>query len=194
MRIFAYCARSFAPAMARMAGVTPVTCPPWNTFTFRPQWLEGQELIYFDLHGLPGLAHWFEEQYSPMLKIPSRTMAITAEQLRGVELGGAVVFCLSCYLEPGSPMLEALLDAGASYVIGGEGLNYGGTNQLMGADLLGYWFRMALERGRSPLAALALAKRIIKFDLFKHAVLGQEQALEAARDTLKFRAYHRRMP
>lgn len=193
MRTFAYCAKTFAPAMARVAGVTPVTCPPWTVFTFRPQWLQGQGLIYFDLHGLPGLDHWFEEVPSPMLKIPSRTMAITAEQIRSADLGGAVVFCLSCYLEPGSPMLEALLGANASYVIGGEGLNYGGTSQLMGADLLGYWFRIALERGREPLAALALARRIVKLDLFKHAVLGQKKAEEAARDTLKFRAYHRRM-
>lgn len=193
MRTFAYCAKTFAPAMARVAGITPVTCPPWNAFTFRPQWLEGRELIYFDLHGLPGLDHWFEEVPSPMLNIPGRTVAITAEQIRSVDLGGAVVFCLSCYLEWGSPMLEALLAANASYVIGGEGLNWGGTHQLMGADLLGLWFRRALERGREPLAALALARHIVKLDLWKHVALGREKALEAARDTLKFRAYQGRM-
>lgn len=192
MQVFAYCAKTFAPAMAKVAGTVPVTCPPWSTTSFMLEWLVGHDLIFFDLHGLPGLDHWFEQVTSPMLGLPNRIVALTAAQIRQADLGGAGVFCLNCYLAgQGSPMLEALLDAGAGYVVGGEGLNWGGTKRLMGADVLGYWFRLALERGREPARALELAKYMVKVDLAKYKALGRERALEAAKDTLQFKLYRR---
>jgi len=181
MRVFAYCDRSFAQGMRRVAGVKPVTCPPMTAETFEPHWLEDRELILIDLHGEPGEAAWYAIDDAG--SVPRCIDALRAEQIRQADLGNAIVFAASCYLaDEDSPMLDALLDAGARYVIAAPGENYAGRRRLMGASLLGYIFRLALERGRHPLKALAVAKRWLRWWPGRDAV-------EA--DTLEFRAYYR---
>jgi len=191
MHVFAYCGLSFAKATEKVAGLVPLTSPPLTTYKFDPRWLEGHDLLIFDLHGLPELDYWFEEVHEPY---PTRINALTADQIREADLGGAVVFALNCYLgNQDSPMLDALLDSGASYVIGGDGLNWSGTSvKLLGAGQLAYYFRKLLEDGVDPVAALVKAKTKLERWLIIDQLLNREQRVMAAKDTLEFKAFYRR--
>lgn len=186
MRVLAYCCRSFVFSAVQAAGVQPHTCPPTTSATFDPRWLEGRDLLYFDLHGEPGEALWRGDD---------GVIALTATQILEADLGRSIVFAANCHLaDEDSPMLEALLDAGARYVIGGDGKNWGGQRALFGATLLGYAFRQAMAMGVEPLQALTWAKRRVKLDLTVEKYLRRRpQQQLAAEDTLAFRAYYRRI-
>ena len=172
VKTLAFCAESFAESARRAAGVEPMTCPPVSSHQFDPSWLEGWDLIYFDLHGGPGLP-WFWGDHS----VP----ALRSEQVLTSDLGGAGVFAVNCFLdETDSPMLDALLRSGAAWVIGGAGENYGGRRSLLGAPLLFRWFRRFLALGLSPAVSLTWAKRRLLLSL------GGRQR-RAARDALAFR-------
>ena len=169
MRTFAYCLASAAKSVRRMAGVEPALCPPITQESFRGGWLEYRDLIVFKLHGRHGEPYWMGDRGE---------IALLARNLEDVHLDGAVVFAENCWL-PESPMLEALLDAGASAVVGGSGVNYGGTATMAGADLLGLYFRWALEHGGRPEGALLFAKLRLRLKWPSLAV----------RDTLAFQLY-----
>lgn len=179
MRVFAYCAQSFVLATGLAAGVEPLTCPPVTAASFDPAQLAGHALLYFDLHGEPGVDQWFGD---------ARLPALTAEQIRSVDLGGAVVFATNCYLaDAGSPMLDALLDAGARCVIAGPGRNYAGAQTVFGASLLGQAFRAALEKVADPAWALNLAKWAVRAD----GIFGSHVHRQAAQDTIGFGLFAR---
>lgn len=183
MRVFAYCADSFADAARLAVGVEPVTSPPVFAASFEPAWLAGHDLVYFDLHGQPGEAVWYGDVGA----------ALTADQVRQADLGGAVVLALSCYLgDDDSPMLDALLDAGAGAVIGGPGRNYGGRRTLFGAGRLARHVREQLERGLGPLQALERAKRRSLAEMILSGLLARADRARAARDALGFRLFERR--
>jgi len=136
MKVFAYCSQSAAESTRKAAGVEPVTCPPTKAGDFDLAQLEGQDFIYFDLHGAPGGDTWRGDK---------RTIALREAQIRSANLKGAVVFATNCHLgDANSPMLTALLDAGATYVVAGDGLNWAGAATVMGAARLGQLFRIAL--------------------------------------------------
>ena len=130
MRVFAYCAANYEQATRRAAGVPPVCCPPVWADTLDLSLLENNDLLFFNLHSLADIPAFLGTKYGPPI-------ALRATQLAEVDLGGAVVFAENCYLgDSQHPMRQALLDAGASAVIAGAGLNYGSTGQdLKGADL-----------------------------------------------------------
>jgi hypothetical protein len=190
MRVFAYCGKAFEDATRRAAGVVPVTCPPMEdaghpldaaprseAARFDPAWLEGQDFIYFDLHGAPGRAYWYGDD---------GMIALTARTIRSAHLDGTVVFTASCYLgDESSPMLDALLAAGARCVIGGIGQNWGpGRGPLYGAPLLGLWVRRLVGIGLEPGRALAVAKVRMRLGRFAEAA--------AAWDARAFRMYVRK--
>ena len=152
--------------------------PPISVYNLDLRWLSGHDLLYFDLHGLPGQSCWMGD---------GRTLAMTATELRKVDLRDTIVFATNCYLaDEGSPMLDALLDAGARYVIGGDGKNWAGPRRaILGAGLLGLWFRRLLAWGMPPLRALTLAKRRVALSTMR------KSKRLAAKDTLGFRAYYR---
>jgi len=137
----------------RAAGVEPHLSPPVSLKTLAPKQIEGHEFIYLKLLGVQGVDCWFNEDEEPV---------IDANLLSKVDLSGAVVFAAVCYL-PESPMLKALMKAGASYVIGGSGLNYYWPGKLTGVDLLGLYVRWMLERGISPKMALKIGKARLKW-------------------------------
>jgi hypothetical protein len=176
MKVFAYCAQSFAPAMRKIAGVEPITCPPLSVGEFDVRLLEGQDLILFDLHGEPGGTQWYGD---------ARLPALTAEQIRSADLRGAVVFGLNCYLADAiSPMLDALLAAGAAYVVAGDGENFAARAQVFGCGELAKWFKYYL-RTEAPAVALWRAKQSVRADLpdDKHELLA---------DAMGFKMFYRR--
>lgn len=184
MRIFAYCAASFREATRRAAGIEPLTCPPASAEHFARIWLERRDFLYFDLHGAPGEACWRGDE---------GIVALTAAQILQCNLAGAIVFATNCYLaDEESPMMDALLEAGARYVIGGQGRNWAGEHAIYGASLLGLRFRELLEHGFDPLRAIAVAKRWVRLGLAANRILGMEGRAQAAEDTLAFRVYYRR--
>lgn len=184
MNTFAYCCESFRVSTERAAGVRPLTSPPASAGDFDTGLLEGRDLLYFDLHGQPGASWWIGDR---------GLIALTAGQFGEVNLGHAVVFAVSCYLaDQDSPMLTALLDAGARYVIGGPGENWGGGKTLMGAALLGLQFRRLLERDYDPLIALAVAKRWLQLGIVANQVMGKGRKAAAGKDALRFKAFYRK--
>ena len=184
MIVKAVCAGEFVQAAAKAAGVTPLTSPPLAEATFDPSALEGADLLYLDLHGAPGVGEWYGDGH---------VVAMTAAQVAQARLAGAVVFATNCYLaDAHSPMLDALLDAGARYVVSGAGENYGGAHTLLGASDLGYHFRRMLETGLAPLVALAAAKEILRLEWLGAALTLDTDAQQAITDTLAFKAYERK--
>ena len=172
--------------------MTPVTSPPRDSTTFDVAQLEGRDLIYFDLHGRPGSPEWFG-QAAKKGDVSRHIVALTAEQLETVSLHGTVVFAATCHLaDSNSPMRDALLGAGARYVIGGEGVNWNGLHNPIGAGLLGQWFRRGMQIGGDPLRALVFAKARVRLSLLWYRMRGMEAHATAARDALAFRAYERR--
>ena len=186
MKVFAYCCKSFEESVSKAAGVTPHTCPPLTADQFDYKWLEGQDMLYFDLHGIPNDPTWYGDE---------REVALVAEQIRIADLSGSVVFAVNCYLaDEDSPMMDALLEAGAKYVIAAPGENYGGTHSTRWASFLGLALRTMMQLGFDPLRALALAKDALKIDRVASSILNSTDSKEvkAIQDTLEFRAYYRR--
>jgi len=94
-----------------------------------------------------------------------------------------VVFAVNCHVgDQTSPMLEALLAAGAAYVISGEGPNYGPPGgPLYGAPLLGLWLRRCLSMGMGVPTALRAAKRFAALRGGGQYVVEDVMAFEAVR-------------
>ena len=184
MRVFAYCCESFRESIRKVAGVDPWLSPPVTANLVLPGDLESHDLWVIDLHGRRGDPHLYGDDH---------LVALTADTIRRADLRGAVVFALSCYLaDEGSPVLDAFLDAGAKYVIGGDGKNYAGSGTIFGASLLGLWFRRLYGLGMDPVRALAVAKRRVKVSAAKDKVLGRRGKVLAAKDALEFRAFYRK--
>ena len=148
MRAFAYCVQSAKRAVREAVGVEPITSPPTTAPTFILEWLEGNDLIYFRLHGTKGFSSWYNDEGTIALDITAVELA---------DLDGAVVVVANCY-GASDPMIQALYMAGASAVIAGEGSNWGGRGYAIGTDLLTLWLRRCLELGISVRGSLAIAK------------------------------------
>lgn len=148
MKVFAYCAQSFERSVRRAAGVEPLTCPPLSFQKFGVLQLSGKDFVYFKLHGLPAQPYWYGDGW---------LTALSEAQLRQADLRDSVVFVANCFL-PESPMLDALLAAGAKAVIGGPGPNYASVAGIDGADLLGLWIRWGLQLGASVQEAFDIAR------------------------------------
>ncbi len=173
MRVLAYCAQSFEHSVKRAAGVKPLLSPPVTMDTFNPTWLEGYNLVYVKLHGLPNQPFWYGA-----ISTEISCTALSADQVRQANLTDTIVFVANCYL-PESPMLQALLDAGAKAVIGGPGQNYGRPHSVDGADLLGLFFRYFLTWGLPTSTALRAAKLRLRY----------KRKDKATKDTLAFQIW-----
>ena len=154
LNTWAYCCQSFQLSVRKAANYEPLLCPPVTMETFQPHWMEHHHFIYFKLHGLPDQPFWYGDAF---------TTALSADQVRSVDLRGTTVFVANCFMAPCSPMLGALLDAGAAAVIGGDGENYARADTIDGADALGLFIRIWLERGFTPRNSFRFAKRLLQF-------------------------------
>jgi hypothetical protein len=156
MRTWAYCAAEFQHSVRKAAGVQPLLSPPVTAEIFNPRWLEGYNFLYLKLHGLPEEVYWYGDKW---------ITALRATQILAADLKGTVVFVANCHLfqannghHPTSPMLAALLAAGARAVVGGSGENYAKRHSVHGADRLGRAFRYLLQFGFAPYPAFRLAQ------------------------------------
>jgi hypothetical protein len=184
MNVFAYCAASFRPVVARAAGVvSPATCPPVTMETFDPSLLAGRDLVWFKLHGRRGERYWYGDHHTTAL---SADQLAPADGSAGPDLSGAVVFVANCWLAddggaPG-PMLHALTRTNPRAIIGGCGPNYAVAHRIGGVDLLGLYLRALLQIGFAPASALRLAKLRLRL----------RRPDRATADTLGFRLWRPR--
>jgi hypothetical protein len=152
LEIWAYCTVPACASVAEATGVEPVVSPPMLASGFNPRWLAARDLIYFRLHGTMDQTVWYGEG-----EHGGKYVALTINQLREAELGGAVVLVANCY-GAGSPMIAELYRAGAAAVIAGEGPNYAAGSRVIGTDKLARGLIAGLRRGWPVGRALAAAK------------------------------------
>jgi len=191
MKVFALCAASFAGSVCRAAGVEPVLSPPVDVQLFDGLKVAGYDFYYFKLHGLVGQAYWYGDDM---------VTAVSADQIRALDLEGAVVFAANCHLyefdpsgrstRPWGPMFQALCQTGALAVVGGGGQNFGALHRVTGADYLGMAFRQALKVGLSPARAFAFARARVGLRLAARFGLSVEERA-AIKDALSFRIFER---
>ena len=191
MKVFAFCAASFRDSVRRAAGVEPVLSPPVDVGLFDGLAVEGCDFYYFKLHGLVGQRFWYGDDW---------LTAVKADQIRALDLSGAVVFAANCYLyeydpagrgvQPWGAMFQALCETGARAVVGGGGLNFGALRKVTGADYLGMSFRQALKAGFSPARAFAVARIRVGLRLRARVGLTLEER-KAIKDALAFRIFER---
>lgn len=153
MSRFCFCAASLKRSAAAVAGVVPLTSPPVSLADFDPHHLEGHALLFFKLHGQLGDSFWYGD---------GAVAACSAEQLGQARLSGALVFAANCWGGPASPMVQALLAAGAASVVTGEGVNYAGVNQVDGADVIGFAWARLVQAGLPADRALELGKTLAR--------------------------------
>ncbi len=191
MRTFALCAASFADSVRRAAGVEPLLSPPVDVQLFDGLQVEGYDFYYLKLHGLIGQAFWYGDDW---------LTTVRADQIRALDLEGAVVFAANCYLyeydpsgrsvQPWGAMFQALCSTGARAVVGGGGKNFGALRRVTGADYLGMAFRQAYKLGFSPARAFAFARARVGLRLRARVGLsGGERA--AIKDALMFKIFLR---
>jgi hypothetical protein len=191
MRTFALCAASFRDSVRRAAGVEPVLSPPADVRLFDDLQVEGYDFYYFKLHGLTGQAYWYGDDF---------LAAVKADQIRDLDLSGAVVFAANCYLyeydpsgrslQPWGPMFQALCQTGARAVVGGGGKNFAASRKVTGADYLGMAFRHGLKMGLSPATAFRAARSRVGLRLAARFGLTTEERV-AIKDALSFRIFER---
>jgi hypothetical protein len=177
MRIFAYCDKRYEQATRKAVGggAKVVTCPPFTADSIARhagafnEEIGAAELVYLNLHAMPGRAEWFTTD---------GLAALYAETLSGFDLHRAIVFMVNCYA--GGGMLDALKATKPRAIIGGDGENLGALNALAGADVLGLWFRRGLQLGLGVRQALALGK----------ARLGLTPKTRSVKDALQFEVLH----
>jgi len=173
---FAFCPPSQRWAVRHAAGVEPLTCPPYHyapsppppspprlrdsgegnalpsargeVLPFDPALLRHQSLLYFSLHGIPDQPYWYGDNH---------TTAMSVDAFRNLDLSETVVFVANCHL-PDTPFLAAILACNPLFLAGGKGENFTRGHSLVGAHLLGYLFRLALQLRIPPAHALAMAK------------------------------------
>ena len=173
MRVLAITDGRYLKATRRVVGDADLlVSPPLAAADITADCLEGYDVIYIDLHGIPSSAFLYNSL---------GTAAVSLAPVRAAHLAGAVVISPACYL-PESPFLEALRRAGAD-VIAGTGPNWGTRKRISGAQVLARYVMDALRRGADAEAALDEAK----------ARLGRSPRRlfdrKATRDALEFKLY-----
>jgi len=162
VRILAYCDWRYLAATRRVVGegkeTMIVSSPPLFASHILPEFLEGYDLLYLDLHGLPQSGFLYTQTYNK-----AGDFALNFQTVRRADLDGTVVVATTCYL-PETPFVNAFLHAGAAAVIGGSGANYGSRRRLSGAQALAKHVIRNLQRDVAPAAALGRAKKRLRRD------------------------------
>jgi hypothetical protein len=181
LNTFAYCLASQCEAVARASGATPLTAPPMTAAAFPRRLLEGRDLLYIALHGMPGEPYLYGDGYETALML---------EVLEGLDLSHTTVLITACHFTE-TPGLQAFLDCRPRLVIAGDGPNYARNITPVGAHLLGHSLRRGLQLGLAPAAAFRLAQFRLQRAVIaptRHTIRNVEDRA-ANRDALQFRTY-----
>lgn len=125
-------------------GQLPLTSPPVTASSF--DGLSG-DLVYVCLHGVAGQPYWYGDDM---------VTAVTAKQVRASDLSGATVYLAGCFGR--GPMSDALLAAGAAYVVGDSDAAWAGRLWPTGSNALGKYFLHWHRRGWPAVGSLEQAK------------------------------------
>lgn len=147
MNVLALAAREFQVGTAFAAGVWPVAFPPRGGGEFDVHLLECRDLIYVCLHGLAGQPYLYGDRFET---------AISADQIRGLNLGGAVVYMAGCFGD--GPVADAFLEAGSSAIVGDRDTTWAGTWLPLGSNRLGRLFVRGMRQGGSADDAYRFAR------------------------------------
>ena len=173
--VFVYTARDWRWSTFFTTGRWPLTSPPLGPENFPVEQLAGDDVLYFKLHGLAQEPRWYgvrNDVWQDALDLTNISQA--------PDLSGAVVFAQACYAET-SPMIQALLDAGASAVVETHIKLTAGRWKPYQSDWLGRYFLTQLGQGKSVELALnrahidALANGHIPTDALTMHVAGNPE-------------------
>lgn len=142
-----------------------LVCPPTTSGTYDPELITGNDLAYFNLHGLPTTPEWYG-QGSPEEREngPEYPIALKASDL---EKGKAprFVFTEACYggyvvdKDENNSLALRFASIGTQSIIGSTCISYGSiSTPLVGADLLAFYYWTALKQGYAAGDALMQAK------------------------------------
>ena len=147
MSVYALAARPFAISTWLAAGVWPRLAPPVRSATYDVRELEGHDLLYLCLHGLPGQPYWYGGDWST---------ALSATQILTADLSGTIVYAAGCFGL--GPVAAALIGANARAVVGDRDTTFSGYIAPVGSNGLGRLFVRALHKGATAGAAIEWAK------------------------------------
>jgi hypothetical protein len=157
-RVLALCCASQERAVSVAAGVAPYTSPPAHYETFKLgnhiRTRGPFDLLYLSLHGYETLPYLHGDRGIP---------AVAVADFQELDLSQTVVFAASCHFTQ-TPFVPAILACKPRLLIGGPGRNYTRPHTLVGANLLGYLLRIALQLNTGgvhplpPPIALSIAK------------------------------------
>lgn len=164
MNVLALCDRSCVVATRKATGVEPLVADGrYARDPLVPDW-HNADFVYIDLHPGEDPDWLYNLDGVPVLSV---------HDVAEVD-NSAVLFFTTCRLNETS-FLNAL--SGNHTVIYGEGINYGGTSQLVGAPALARHMIRLMEQGQGAEAAYGVARLLL------FAGIG----LRANRDTIKFK-------
>jgi len=109
--------------------------------------MEGHELLYLCLHGLPGQPYWYGGDWST---------ALSADQIRDAYLDGAIVYAAGCFGL--GQIAAALVQSRAACVVGDRDSTFSGYLAPVGSNGLGRLFVRALRKGATAGGAIEAAK------------------------------------
>lgn len=147
MRTVSLAARRWLISTWIASGVKPIAAPPLTMAGFRPGMIEGADLVYICLHGLPDQSYLYGSDWSTV---------VSADQVRRADLAGAVVYMAGCWGQ--GPMTDALLAAGAVAVVGDADSTWAGYVLPTGSNALGQRFVRRVKAGQMAQEALVGAK------------------------------------
>jgi hypothetical protein len=197
VKTLALCCASQERAVSIAAGVAPYTSPPAHHETFKLGNYIRQhgpfDLLYLSLHGYETLPYLHGERGIP---------AVAVADFQNLDLSQTVVFAASCHFTH-TPFAPAILACNPRLLIGGPGRNYTRPHTLVGANLLGYLLRLALQLRQPPTIALSIAKaglhvRTLNLKQRQKRADNHDTRLRLAEDihanidALAFHAVHRR--
>jgi len=170
VKIVAYCAQTWEIATTKTLDVVVgekklYTSPPLDYSNINMKEMEDCSILVFNLHGMPRNPMWFGSGPNGM------TLAIRDDMFNGLDLSKAIVIAENCFgedpdtPEEDSPMTTAIVKAGAKAIVGGTGLNYGGSYTSIGSDIIAKWTIWGLQKGWTVKWSLMVAKLRMLLDL-----------------------------
>jgi len=125
-----------------------VTSPPIDLDSFKSEWLAGNTVLYFNVHGSKDERYWYGQQDLSYPKVLSPEVVARS----GIE--GALVMTEACYgglvegKHPQDSIALEFLSGGAAAVVGSSAIAYGSPEEgLSEADLLAYLFLKRVAAG-----------------------------------------------